>query len=170
MSKNTKKIKVSFLGEAANDVTGSMILVESSQRKILIECGLYQSCKSVNENYRINNAKFDFKPQQIDYVFLPHLHADHSCRMPLLFKRGGSPRIIGVKDTKNMLRILLEDSARIMQSDVMEMEKKSGKVYSPIYTQDDVGNCLEHYEEYPIGEVIKLDDFVKFQYIVWPYC
>lgn len=142
-----------------------MILIESSNRKVLIECGLYQSCKSTNEVYRVNNAKFDFRANQIDYVFLCHMHADHTCRTPLIFKRGGTPRIIGVEHTINVQRILLEDSAKIMASDVAEMNKKGGRKYVPIYTQEDVENCLSHYEEYPIGEMVKLDEFISFQFI-----
>lgn len=165
MTSQKGKIKVSFLGEASSTVTGSMVLIETSSKKILLECGLYQSCKDTIENYRVNNQKFPFKASQIDYVFLPHNHSDHGGRMPLLFRRGGRPRIIATNRTIGLERILLEDSARIMQSDAIELRKKRGKDYQPIYTQEDVDTCLSHYEEYPIGETIQLDECIKFRFV-----
>ncbi len=48
MSKKSKdKIRVSFVGNNAEDVTGSMTLIEFGEHKVLLECGLYQSEKSL---------------------------------------------------------------------------------------------------------------------------
>lgn len=165
LAKTKGKIKISFIGEAAKEVTGSMILVESSNKKILIECGLHQSCRAPLEDYKINNEKFDFRANQIDYVFLAHNHVDHIGRTPLLFKRGGSPRIIGVSDTKSFVKILWEDSAKIMESDAIDLSKKFSREYEPIYDLTNVEQCLKNYEEYPLNEIVELDEFVKFQFI-----
>ena len=69
MAKSKNKIQINFIGEASNDVTGSCIHIQTPHKQILLECGLYQSCGSTLENYKINNKHFDFKPKEIDYIF-----------------------------------------------------------------------------------------------------
>ena len=54
-----KKIKddgVYFVGQNANDVTGSCILVKYNGKQILLECGLYQS-NDYLESYNINSER-----------------------------------------------------------------------------------------------------------------
>lgn len=44
-----------FLGESSTDVTGSQYLVQFGGKKILLECGLYQSkSNSYLDSYKIN--------------------------------------------------------------------------------------------------------------------
>ena len=57
------KVIVRCVGKSAEEVTGSMYLVDTGQEKILIDCGIYQS-NNLLEDYRINNRKFDFKPSE----------------------------------------------------------------------------------------------------------
>ncbi|MGN8545059.1 MBL fold metallo-hydrolase [Bradyrhizobium sp. 13971] len=77
-------VKLSFHG-ADRAVTGSCHSVECLNRRILIDCGLFQgSCDLVEENI----AAFGFDPATIDYVLLTHAHLDHCGRIPLLVKRG----------------------------------------------------------------------------------
>lgn len=60
-----------FLGESSTDVTGSQYLVQFGGKKILLECGLYQSkSNSYLDSYKINSKKFGFKPSEIDYLFV----------------------------------------------------------------------------------------------------
>ena len=60
MAKKKDKIKIFFVGEAANDVTGSSIWIQTPDRQILLECGLFQSCGSTLETYKVNNKHFEF--------------------------------------------------------------------------------------------------------------
>lgn len=161
---NKSKIEVKFIGEAAEGVTGSCIWVKTPHVEFLIECGLYQSSGSTLEEYKTNNAPFVFKPKNIKYVFAGHCHSDHVLRTPLLFKRGGNPSIIMPEGSKPIVRILMEDSARIMACDAEELSKTYGRDYQPIYTQNDVDRCLSRFDEYPMGEVIELDEYVKFRF------
>lgn len=72
--------------DKANDVTGSCIYIKYNGKKILLECGLYQN-NNYLESYNINSAKFQFKPSEIDYVFVGHTHVDHIGLLPRLVKR-----------------------------------------------------------------------------------
>ena len=59
MSKKSKnKINIKFCGGNSWDVTGSMTYIETPNRKILLECGLWQSTGSTLENWKINTKKF----------------------------------------------------------------------------------------------------------------
>lgn len=165
MAKSKSKIQINFVGEAANDVTGSCIYIQTPNRQILLECGLFQSCGSALENYRINNKHFEFKPKDIDYVFTMHNHADHMCLMPKLYKQGCSAQIIAPSGTKQIAEILLKDSAHIMDTDAIELTNKFKRDYPPIYTDSDVDRCLNSYTEYPTGEMIQLDEYIKFKFI-----
>lgn len=165
MAKSKSKIQINFVGEAANDVTGSCIHIKTPNRQILLECGTFQSCGSTLENYKVNNKHFDFKPKEIDYVFLMHNHVDHIGLTPKLYKNGSVAQIVAPGGTKSIAEILLKDSARIMDTDALELSDQFKRDYYPIYTESDVDRCLNHYTEYPIGETIQLDEYIKFKFI-----
>lgn len=165
MAKSKNKIQINFVGESANDVTGSCIHIQTPNRQILLECGLFQSCGSTLEHYKINNKHFDFKPKEIDYVFLMHCHVDHIGLVPKLYKNGSTAQIIAPSGTKPIAEILLRDSAHIMDTDALELSDKFKRDYVPIYTESDVDKCLKYYTEYPIGETIQLDEHIKFKFI-----
>lgn len=159
------KIQIQFVGEAASGVTGSCIWVKTPHVEFLIECGLYQSSGNILDEYKINNAPFKFKPKNISYVFALHNHGDHVLRIPLLFKRGMRAPVIAPAGSSPISRILMEDSARIMACDAADLSKQYGREYAPIYTQDHVDLCLAHFREYPMGELIQLDEYVKFRFV-----
>lgn len=165
MAKSKSKIQINFIGESANDVTGSCVHIQTPHKQILLECGLYQSCGSTLENYKINNKHFEFKPKEIDYVFVMHCHADHLCLTPKLYRQGCKAQVIAPSGTKPIAEILLRDSAHIMDTDALELSNKFKRDYYPIYTESDVDNCLKYYTEYPIGEIIQLDEYVKFRFV-----
>lgn len=165
MAKSKSKIQINFIGESANDVTGSCVHIQTPNRQILLECGLFQSCGTTLENYKINNKHFDFKPKDIDYVFIMHCHADHLCLTPKLYKQGCKAQVIAPLGTKPISEILLRDSVHIMETDALDLSNKFKRDYYPIYTEDNVDECLRHYTEYSIGEIIQLDEYVKFRFL-----
>lgn len=164
-AKPKDKIQIQFVGEAASEVTGSCIWVKTPHVEFLIECGLYQSSGNILSEYKINNAPFKFKPKNISYVFGCHCHGDHILRIPLLFKRGMRAPVIMPTGSAPIAQILMEDSARIMACDALDLSKQYGREYAPIYTQDHVDMCMAHLREYPMGEIIQLDEYVKFRFV-----
>ena len=83
-------MKISFHG-AAQGVTGSCHLLNVAGKKILIDCGLFQGGREIEEE---NHTAFGFTPSEIDYVLLTHAHLDHCGRLPLLVKQGFTGEII----------------------------------------------------------------------------
>ena len=76
-------LKLSFHG-ADRTVTGSCHLVECAGKRILIDCGLRQGSRELDEE---NAGPFGFDAAGINYVLLTHAHLDHCGRLPLLVAR-----------------------------------------------------------------------------------
>ena len=165
MSKSDK-ILVHFQENASEEVTGSMVLIEMplASKKILCECGGIQSSGSLLDNYKRNISPFPFKVKEIDYVFIGHCHFDHIGRLGLLVKRGYNNPIIVPEGSKELLKLMLMDSAKISVRDALDLSKRYGKNYEPVYTEADVYDIMNLVQEYPIGKKIKIDENIEFQY------
>lgn len=164
MAKTKNKIRVSFIGENARDVTGSMTLIETGNYNILLECGLYQS-NSPREDYKINSAHFPFKAKDIDYIFLSHAHIDHSGRIPALYAQECEGKVICPKGTKDLFKLLALDSAYIIGRDCEFLNKRYKIKASPYYTESDVYTALKHLVEYDFNEVIEINDEISVRFV-----
>jgi len=103
---------------AAEQVTGSMHLLEFENYKILVDCGLdYEKDTSPEEN-----QYFPFNPAEIDVVILTHAHIDHSGNLPTLVRLGFSGQILCTAPTADLTELLLMDAVNIFIS----KQKKSG--------------------------------------------
>ena len=165
MSKKSKsKINIKFCGGNSWDVTGSMTYIETPNRKILLECGLWQSTGSILENWKINSRRFDFKPNKLDYVFSCDRHVDHTGLIPRLYSSGATCPIIAPRGSKPIAEILIRDSARIIAGDAASLSEKLGREYVPFYLDSDVDTALGYWKEYD-DEIVTLDEFVKFRFV-----
>ena len=57
--------KITFYG-AARNVTGSCYMLETSDARVLVDCGLYQERKYQDRNWN----PFPFDPETVDAVFI----------------------------------------------------------------------------------------------------
>jgi len=106
-------LKISFHG-ADRGVTGSCHLVECAGRRILIDCGLFQGGRELEEE---NAEPFGFDPAEIDYVLLTHAHLDHCGRLPLLVKRGFHGEIVTTAATRELSRLVMLDAAHLQEEE-----------------------------------------------------
>ena len=170
--KKQKSDGIYFLGESSVDVTGSQYLVAFGEKRILLECGLYQS-KSNNflDSYKINSAKFDFKPSEIDYLFIAHPHIDHCGLVPKLVKQGFSGKIITTKDTASIMKSLLYNCSYILNEEARILSKRYNREYLPIYDENDVSDTLKLIKVYDsYNNIISLDETVSFQWLKNSHC
>ena len=143
-------MKLTFYG-AARTVTGSMHLLEIEQKKILLDCGLYQGKRK--ESYT-RNRNFPFDPRELDAVILSHAHIDHSGNLPNLIKQGYRGPIYTTGATAHLDNIMLLDSGYIHEKDAEYLNKrlmKQGKpLIEPLYTKEDAARVapLFHSLEY----------------------
>ena len=75
-------MKITFLG-AAQEVTGSCYLVETEKHKFMVDCGLFQGSKELEQK---NHDEIDFS--EAEFMILTHAHIDHTGRIPFLYKNG----------------------------------------------------------------------------------
>ena len=165
MSKHKKRnIRVSFVGKASEQVTGSSILIETENKKILLECGLSQG-KTMLEDYKDNAQRFKFKPKELDYVILLHAHMDHIGNVPRLYKEGCDADIIVPKNSRELYSLMWEDGAHILLKDSKDLTRKFKRNYEPIYEKEDVFSAIQHIKEYGVKEKIQIDEDLEIRYI-----
>lgn len=149
-------MKITFLG-AARTVTGSCYLLEVQQRKILLDCGMFQGSKLIKA---FNEKDFLFKPEEIEAVVLTHAHVDHSGLLPKLVKQGFHGPIHCTKSTEELCSILLPDSAHIQESDAELLNRKglrAGKrLVEPLFTVDDAYRALKLFKLHDFGSTFSV--------------
>jgi metallo-beta-lactamase family protein len=127
---------IQFLG-AAGTVTGSRHLLDIDNKRLLIDCGLFQGNK---ENRLRNWEPFPVDPGSIDNILLTHAHIDHTGFLPAIVRDGFSGPIYCTKSTFDLLKILLPDSAHLQEEDAAWANRKGfskHKPAKPLYTVED---------------------------------
>lgn len=170
-----KKLKnngIFFTGKSSEDVTGSQYLVKFGNTQCLLECGLHQSrSNDYLDSYKINSEKFQFKPKELDYVFVAHTHIDHCGLIPRLVKEGFVGKIIATDSTAKIMKPLLLNSCMIVQDEARVLSKRYKREYKPLYDEKDVYKTLdliEIYDEY--NTVYRLNDNISFQWLHNSHC
>lgn len=158
-------MKIKFIG-ATKTVTGSMHLVETNGKSILLDCGLYQGKRKYFYEFNSNFNFFD--PSEIDFLIVSHSHIDHIGNIPNLVKKGFRGKIICTIPTKNLGQLMLLDSGHIQEKDVeylnKKLKKKGEPPVPPLYTQKDAENSLSFFEGYHIYESIHLDENIELKF------
>ena len=164
--KKKDKITVSFIDEAAaEDVTGSGVLITTPNHKILLDYGLVQSNDKYTDFIANNRKTKEFKAKDIDFVFVSHNHGDHCLAIPKLYKNGFRGATIISEGSKGIFRIMTEDSAQITERDVLVINNQYDKKYEPLYSLADVHTMLEYTLEKPINEKIHINDEISFKFV-----
>ena len=102
-------ISIQFLG-AAGCVTGSQFLVSAGDRRVLVDCGMFQGSPQEVER---NRMAFAFNPAELDALLLTHAHLDHCGRTPALTRAGYGGPIYATRATVDLTEIVLRDSAKL---------------------------------------------------------
>lgn len=136
-------MKIQFIG-AARTVTGSQHLLTIHDKKILLECGLFQGRRK--DTYE-KNKNFSFDPKEIDTLILSHAHIDHSGNIPHLVKDGFRGPIYSTSATKDLCEIMLKDSAYLQQRDIEWLNKKNKKHLpdETLYSIEDVDAAIQYF-------------------------
>lgn len=137
---------------ANKNVTGSCHLVHCNGKQLLVDCGMFQGGRDMDEE---NRNDFGFDPAAIDFLILTHAHLDHCGRIPLLVKRGFNGKIVCTAATRELAKLVMLDSARIHEQDAEYKAKKarrsgreSGNV-KPLYDTLDALNSLDYFSDIP---------------------
>jgi len=102
-------IEIQFLG-AVGCVTGSQFLVTCGERRVLVDCGMFQGSP---EEVSRNRLPFAFNAADLDALLLTHAHVDHCGRIPALVRAGFAGPLIATRATVDLADIVLRDSAKL---------------------------------------------------------
>jgi metallo-beta-lactamase family protein len=153
-------LRITFHG-AAREVTGSQHLIEVNDRRILLDCGMFQGHRS--DTYD-RNLHFPFDPKTIDAVVLSHAHIDHSGNIPNLVKQGFAGHIWCTAATRNLCVYMLLDSGHIQESDAEFVNKKRARdgepPIEPLYTRADAQAALPQLSGIGLHRPITVSDGV----------
>jgi len=157
-------MNIRFLG-ATRTVTGSCYHLRFGKRQVLVDCGLFQGSRDIEEN---NYLGFHYNPGDIDYVLLTHAHIDHSGLIPRLTRLGFKGKIVCTHGTKALCKIMLPDSGYIQESAAKHVSKrrrrKGRQPRPPIYTRKDAEKSLRFFETYDYRKKIQLTDDLTIRF------
>lgn len=149
---------------AAQQVTGSMHLLQLDNYNILIDCGLdYEK-----GTYQEENQHFPFNPASIDVVILTHAHIDHSGNLPTLLRMGFEGQILCTPPTADLTELLLLDSVNIFLS---KQKKKSrhGRDRSsgppPLYLQKHVMETVDRFVTISFNKPFKINGSIELAFV-----
>lgn len=131
---------------AAKDVTGSCHLITCKERRVLIDCGLFQGGA---ETEAANFNEFGFDPASVDALLLTHAHLDHCGRIPKLVREGFRGRIYATAATRELARIVLLDAASLQEEEArraLRNDRRGNGNALPLYTMHDALHALDFFD------------------------
>ncbi|NWG01310.1 MAG: MBL fold metallo-hydrolase [Syntrophaceae bacterium] len=151
-------MRVEFLG-GVRTVTGSATLLERGAFRWLVDCGMFQGGKELEEkNWHLQ----PYQAESLSFILLTHAHIDHSGLIPKLVQEGFRGKVICTKATRDLCEVMLKDSGHIQE---MEAEwqsrkgKRAGKREAvPLYTVNDAEKSLRYFQTVNYGERFPLAD------------
>ena len=154
-----EEFSIQSLGAVGGLVTGSLHTLRHRESIIVVDAGLFQGkYETVSSNGKNRNNAETIKRfrKQVNTILLTHAHVDHIGRWPLFYARGIKPTTITTKMTKELMPIILNDSAKI--------QKKGDKLYNC----EDVERVMEYVKAVDLGKDVKIGnkhDHLKANFI-----
>lgn len=144
-------MRITFYG-GAQSVTGSNYLLEIGDIRIIVDCGIFQGSPEAEAK---NYEKFPYDPSTIDFVFLTHSHADHTGRLPKLYKEGFRGTLYATPPTLDMIAIALPDNLSLLTE---EAKREHREV---LFSKEDLTEVLALGRAGSYGEKIDLGSGVR---------
>ncbi|MCM8797779.1 MAG: MBL fold metallo-hydrolase [Candidatus Omnitrophica bacterium] len=145
-------VRLKFLG-GVRTVTGSSHLVTTPYSNILLDIGLFQGKR---DEFYIVNTTFHYNPRLLNAVIISHAHIDHCGNLPSLVKKGIRCRIYSTAATKDLSRIMLEDSGKIQEEDIRYVNKINKRLglalRKPLYTSKEAGKAAKKIRPISYGQ------------------
>lgn len=156
-------ISIRFLG-AAGTVTGSKHLVTFGDRKILLDCGLFQGLRELRDR---NWKPPPVPPAEIDAIVVSHAHIDHIGALPLWVRNGFRGKIFCTEATADLAGVLLPDAAYLQEEDAERANRRKTSKYQPalpLFTIRDAEETLKLFVTRSLDEDFPVVDGVRVRY------
>ena len=158
-------MKITILGAAGGEVTGSAYLVETPRARLLVDCGLFQGGRQGDE---LNRAPLGATVMPLDAVLLTHAHLDHTGRLPLLAHAGFAAPLYATPATIEMTGLILRDSAKIQTQDAERANRHllAGEAPAvPLYTLGEAEKILQHCKPVPYHDPMTVAPGVQARFV-----
>ncbi|RYY12853.1 MAG: MBL fold metallo-hydrolase, partial [Chitinophagaceae bacterium] len=147
----------------AQTVTGSKhLLTLKNGKQYLLDCGMFQGMGRDTDSM---NREWGFEPSTVNHLILSHAHIDHSGLIPKLVRDGFGGKIFCTHGTRDLAGILLQDSARIQESDIRYSNKsrklKGLPLLEPLYSVENANDAIELFESTDYGTWYRIDENVS---------
>jgi metallo-beta-lactamase family protein len=161
-------MKIFFYG-AAQDVTGSKHLIETNNKKILLDCGMHQGSRSKSSS---DNNALPFDSKSVNSVILSHGHLDHCGMLPVLVKEGYANSIYCTHATAEIAKLIMEDAANVQKQDYEYLERHheigDPDPQPPTYGKTDVANVIPHFQSTSYFRISRqwteIDEAIRFKF------
>ena len=149
---------------AAQQVTGSMHLLQTDNYNILVDCGLDYE----RDTWIEQNEAFPFSPADINLVILTHAHIDHSGNLPTLIRFGFEGQILCTPPTADLTELLLLDSVNIFLN--KQRKKRRGKNGfsdgpKPLYLQKHVMETVDRFVTVGFNKPFRINGQISLTFI-----
>lgn len=153
-------MRLTFLG-ATRTVTGSKYLLELNGARILLECGMYHGRRA---EWQDRNTRLPLDAAGVEATLLSHAHIDHSGIIPVLTKCGFGGKIFCTEATADLCRVMLMDSAFILEQDAAFVSKLRARKKQPpvgaLYTRADAEASLRCFSPVPYHQPLRIAEGV----------
>ena len=113
-------MKINFMG-AAQAVTGSCYILETGGHRFSVDCGMHQG----NVEIEKRNLNLEgYRPAELDFILVTHAHIDHIGLLPRIVADGFKGKIYATPPTRDLMKILLLDSAHIQEMEAEQHNRK----------------------------------------------
>jgi metallo-beta-lactamase family protein len=148
-------MKITLLGAAGGEVTGSCYLVQTKSAGVLVDCGLFQGGQRADE---LNRAPLPVNG--LAAVLITHGHLDHTGRLPLLAKAGYTGPVFATPATIEMSALILRDSAHIQSADIERVNRRrehAGELpLEPLYTAAQAEAIIQCFKPVPYQQAVSV--------------
>jgi metallo-beta-lactamase family protein len=156
--------RIKFCG-AARTVTGSRHLIEIGEKRVLVDCGLFQGPREIRER---NWQPFPVEPSSLYAGIVTHAHTDHIGWIPRLVAQGYEGPLYATRATIGLCGISLPDSGRLQEEDARHRNRHNISRHHPalpLYTEKEAFACLKQFQSVRYGEFQKLPGGAQFRFL-----
>ena len=155
--------RVTFVG-AYGTVTGSCTLLEFGDRRLLVDCGLFQGDEATEAR---NWRPFPFAPRDLDGVVLTHAHLDHVGLVPKLVAEGFRGPVWCTRPTRPLAQLVLEDAAELQEEEARYARKKGYSRHPEpraLFGVRDAREALQRFEPLPFHDEVELLPGIRLRF------
>jgi len=158
-------MKITVVGAAGGEVTGSAYYIQTDRASVLLDCGMFQGGK---KSEALNKPPVGAR-QKIDAVLVTHGHLDHTGRLPLLAQRGHTMPVYATAATIDMAALIIRDSARIQAGDAKRKNRKRARTgeppAQPLYTEQEAEDIIKRFRPVSYNKAVKVATGIEARFV-----